>query len=181
MTAGWVVDTGPLSHFARAGWLGVLEMLAPGNVVVVPDTVQREMQRACSVYPWLSQVLTHSWIQVTPIKSGAEIEAYSRYARRLVGNDGRNTGECGVLALAEVRGLVAVVDDSAGHKAGSASGVRVRRTLGLLCDAVEDGLLTLDTVSAVADSLLQTDYRLPCPPGGFARWALDSGRIGSKE
>ena len=177
MTAGWVVDTGPLSHFARAGWLGVLQMLAPGHVVVIPDTVEREIQGACGVYPWLSQILSHSWIEVAPIKSEAEIEAYSRYARRLVGDDGRNTGECGVLALAEIHGLVAVVDDYAGHKAGSATGVRARRTLGLLCDAVADGLLTLDTVSAVADSLLQTDYRLPFPPGGFAQWAIESGRI----
>lgn len=113
--------------------------------------------------------LSRSWIEVAPVNSEAEIEGYSRYAPRLVGDDGRNTGECGVLALPEVHGLVAVVDDYAGHKAASANGIQARRTLGLLCDAVADGLLTLDTVSAVADSLLQTDYRLPFPPGGFAQ------------
>ncbi len=178
MTAEWTVDTGPLSHFARAGWLGVLQMLAPGNVILIPDTVEREIQGACGVHTWLNQVFTHNWIQVAPIQTEAEIDAYSRYARRLVGDDGRNTGECGVLALAQTHGLVAIVDDYAGYKAGSSSGVRVRRTLGLLCDAVADGLLTLDTVSAVADSLLQTHYRLPFPPGGFAQWAVESGRIG---
>ncbi len=125
MTAEWAVDTGQLSHFARAGWLGVLQMLAPGNVIVIPDTVEREIQEACGVNAWLAQILTHSWIEVAPIQSEAEIDAYSRYARRLVGDNGRNTGECGVLALAEVHGLVAVVDDHAGHKAGSANGVRV--------------------------------------------------------
>lgn len=31
----WVVDTGPLIHFAKVGWLGVLKMLAPGHRVVI--------------------------------------------------------------------------------------------------------------------------------------------------
>lgn len=178
MSPRWVVDTGPLTHFTRGGWLGVLRMLAPDNVILIPETVEREIQEACGIHAWLAETLSHSWIQVVAVASEAELEAYSRYARRLVGDDGRNTGECGVLALAEVRGLVAVVDDYAGYKAGTARGIQVRRTLGLLCDAVEVGQLNLDTVSAVVDSLLQTDYRLPIPPGGFVQWAIESGRFG---
>lgn len=42
----WVVDSGPLSHFARAGWLGVLRLLAPGNTILIPDTVEQEIRQA---------------------------------------------------------------------------------------------------------------------------------------
>jgi predicted nucleic acid-binding protein len=178
MRGNWVVDTGPLSHFARAGWLGVLPMLAPGGEITIPDTVQREIQDASGAHVWLADILHHDWIRVVTIESVSELRAYSHYARRLVGDDGRNTGECGVLALAEVHGMVAIIDDSAGYKAGTANGVSARRTLGLLCDAVENELLTLGMVSAVADSLLQTDYRLPFLPGGFAQWAAATGRLG---
>lgn len=173
----WVVDTGPLSHFARAGWLGVLRLLAPTNTILIPDLVADEIRQAPTAHAWLPQILTHPWIVITPVTTEAELLAYSRYARRLVGDDGRNTGECGVLALAETHGYVAVLDDHAAVKAATAAGVTVRRTLGLLCDAIEQGQLTLAMVSALADSLLETGYRLSLPPGGFARWAIESGRI----
>ncbi|GHJ36119.1 hypothetical protein Sm713_17280 [Streptomyces sp. TS71-3] len=48
--------------------------------------------------------------------------------------------------------------------------VKVRRTLGLLCDAIREGLLTIPLVSALADDLLKSRYRLPFEPGGFAEW-----------
>jgi len=164
MSERWVVDTGPLSHFARAGWLGVLKLLAPNNTILIPDTVEREIREASGRNAWLPRILTNPWIVVTPVRADEELRAYSRYAQRLVGDDGRNAGECGVLALAEVHRWVAVVDNYAGAKAGDAAGVTIRRTLGLLCDAVQDGLLTLQMVSAVADSLLETNYQLPFPP-----------------
>jgi hypothetical protein len=53
--------------------------------------------------------------------------------------------------------------------------VEVRRTLGLLCDAIRQGLLTVPLVSAVADDLLENSYRLPFGPGGFANWAQEEG------
>ncbi|MBK8463282.1 MAG: ImmA/IrrE family metallo-endopeptidase [Nigerium sp.] len=32
-------------YFARAGWLGVLQFLAPGNTILIPDTVERRSGR----------------------------------------------------------------------------------------------------------------------------------------
>lgn len=53
--------------------------------------------------------------------------------------------------------------------------VTARRTLGLLCDAIRQGLLTVPLVSALADDLMQDSYRLPFGPGGFAKWAAEQG------
>jgi predicted nucleic acid-binding protein len=157
--------------------LGVLRFLAPGNTIQIPETVELEIRQAPASHVWLPPILDQPWIVVTRLSGQEELLAYGRYVQRLVGDDARNTGECGVLALAEVHGHVAVVDDHAGVKAGTAAGVTVRRTLRLLCDAIEEGQLTVEMVSGVADSLLESGYRLPLPPGGFVRWALDSGRI----
>lgn len=38
----WVI-AGPLSHFAKAGWLGVLKMLAPEHRIMIPDVVDAEL------------------------------------------------------------------------------------------------------------------------------------------
>ncbi|GAA1912513.1 hypothetical protein GCM10009716_22890 [Streptomyces sodiiphilus] len=51
----------------------------------------------------------------------------------------------------------------------------VRRTLGLLCDAIREGLLTVPSVSAPADDLLASQYRLPFKHGGFAEWCEREG------
>ena len=39
-------DTGPLAHFARAGWLGVFEALVGSSHVIIPVEVVSELQRA---------------------------------------------------------------------------------------------------------------------------------------
>ena len=39
-----VLDTGPLSHFARAGWLGVLKAVVGDRQALIPDTVVGELE-----------------------------------------------------------------------------------------------------------------------------------------
>ena len=39
-------DTGPLGHFARAGWLGVLKSLVSSSHVIIPVEVVSELQKA---------------------------------------------------------------------------------------------------------------------------------------
>jgi predicted nucleic acid-binding protein len=121
-------------------------------------------------------VLDAGWIEVLPLEGEEQLAAFVHYERRLVGPDRRNLGECGVLALAEtLPGAQAVVDDRVAYLAGRERGVVARRTLGLLCEAIREGLLTVPLVSALADGLLHDEYRLPFDPGGFAKWAADQG------
>ncbi|SFD27567.1 hypothetical protein [Streptomyces aidingensis] len=171
----YVLDTGPLSHFARAQWLGVLKTILKGHPVLIPDVVAEELRNGTGQYHHLRCVLDAEWIETVTLETPAQLAAFVRYERRLVGPDGRNLGECGVLALAESRpGAVAVLDDRVAVQAARGR-VTVRRTLGLLCDAIRAGLLTVPLVSAMADDLLRTEYRLPFPPGGFAAWCAREG------
>lgn len=177
----WVVDTGPLIHFAKAGWLGVLKMLAPGHRVVIPDVVEKELRQGSYKYPILEHVLSEEWVKCRSLSSTDEMNAFSFYAQRLMGTEGRNAGECAVLALAQVnRAWVAIVDDAEAVKAAGDAPegkVPVRRTLALLCDAVRAGHLTKEMVSEVADDLARTHYRVPFEPGGFVRWAEENGAL----
>lgn len=172
----YVLDTGPLSHFARSQWFGVLKAVLHGGRVVIPDVVADELRNGVSQYPHLRVVLDADWIESVALDTEEQLKAFAFYTERLVGPDGRNAGECGVLALAEtIPSSIAVVDDRVAVNAAKVRHVKVRRTLGLLCEAIHKELLTVPLVSALADDLLANDYRLPFHPGGFARWAEQQG------
>ena len=113
------------------------------------------------------------WIEIRELSSERELKLFGEFSKLLVKGD-RNVGEAGVLALAKVVAGTAVVDDSAGRKAAITHHVDLRPTLALLCDAIHAELLTVKLVSALADDLLATEYRLPFKRGRFEQWATDN-------
>ena len=171
-----VFDTGPLSHFARQNWLGVLKAVVGHRRALIPDVVVAELVVGAKVDRRLLDVLDAKWIEHRPLVSDEEVAAFAKFAALLVKGT-RNRGEAGVLALASVVNGVAVVDDGAGRRAADHYGVAKRPTLALLCEAIQSGLLTVQLVSALADDLLATDYRLPFGAGGFEAWAKDQGQL----
>lgn len=176
--SAYVLDTGPLSHFARAQWLGVLKIVLKDHRALIPDVVAEELRNGSEQHYHLHSVLDADWITTVPLESPDQLAAFVHYERQLVGPSGRNIGECGVLALAEtLPDAVAVVDDRVAAEASRGRPVTLRRTLGLLCDAIRAGLLTVPLVSALADDLLESQYRLPFKPGGFAEWCDREGLV----
>jgi predicted nucleic acid-binding protein len=176
LTEALVFDTGPLSHFAEAGWLKILEALAGDRPVLIPEVVRVEIAEATYIHPFLDQVLEADWIKTDRSDDVELLVAQARYTRRLaIGT--KNLGECGVLALAEVRQHVAIVDDRVAREVGKEYNVQIKGTLALLCEGVRHGLLTVPLVSKIADDLLATEYRLPVRPGQFEAWAGEQGLI----
>lgn len=172
----YVLDTSPLSHFARSQWLGALKMILSEGRVLIPDIVEDELRRGAVERHYLQAVLDAEWIEVVPLDTPAQMSAFAYYETRLVGSGTRNIGECGVLALAETTtNAIAIIDDRVARNAAKARNIEVRGTLALLCDAIRQERLTVAMVSALADDLLQNSYRLPFGPGGFAKWAADQG------
>jgi predicted nucleic acid-binding protein len=112
----FVVDTGPLSHLAKAGWLSILRSIAGGSTVVIPDAVETELRQGLHGHPHLQLVLDADWIGTRVLSTDPELTAFGRYAGRLVVGS-RNVGEAAVLAYAEVHGATAIIDDGAGRKA----------------------------------------------------------------
>lgn len=171
-----VLDTGPLSHFARQGWLGVLKAVVGDRRAIVPDVVVAELQQGATMDSRLQTVIDATWIARHTLESPEELREFARFSALLVKGN-RNIGEAGALALAVCVGGTVVIDDGAGRKAAEDHGVLLKPTLALLCEAIRGGLLTVQLVSSLADDLLADKYRLPFGPGGFARWARDLGQL----
>lgn len=174
----WLVfDTGPLSHFAKEGWLGMLRLVVGDErMAVMPDVVADELRSGAAGRAHLQTILDASWIEERCLTSGAELEAFATFSSLLVAR-GRNRGEAGVLALAKANSATAIIDDGPARKAARTHHVAHRGTLGLLCDTVRAGHATVPLISTIADHLLEGEYRLPFRPGGFEEWASDIGLI----
>jgi predicted nucleic acid-binding protein len=168
-----VFDTGPLVHFAIEGRLGVLKAVVGPGTAVIPDPVCAELQSFAAKDARVAAALSQPWLVHRPLQTDAEIRAFAKFSALLVHRD-RNHGEAGVLALASCTGWRAVIDDLAGRKAASRAGIRLSGTMALMYEAVQGGLLTMRLVSALADDLLNGEYRLPFPPGGFEKWAREN-------
>ncbi len=171
-----VFDTGPLRHFAINGWLEVLHFIASDRAVLIPESVEQELKRQVHELPELGQVLNASWITVDRSDDIDFLSAFARYADRLV-VDTRNRGECGVLALGEVRGFEVVLDDAVARTIAQENDIQLTATLPLLCTAIRVGKLTVPLVSQIADDLFIGEYFLPFGPGGFRQWALEQDLI----
>lgn len=171
-----VFDTGPLSHFAKENWLGVLKAVVGARRAVIPDVVVGELEEGSVRDSRLNAVLGATWLERIPLESDEEIRAFAHFASLLVRGK-HNRGEAAVLALASTIGGVAVIDDAAARKAAEDHGVPKRPTLALLCEAVRAGLLSIGLVSALADDLIASDYHLPFRTGDFERWAIENGLV----
>lgn len=171
-----VFDTGPLCSFAQQNWLGVLKAVVGERTAVIPDVVVDELRVGATRDSRIQAVLDSPWIETWELRTEEEISAFAGFSQFLVRGD-HNRGEAAVLALASTAGGVAVIDDGAARKAAQSHSVTYKPTLALLCEAIRCGLLTVQLVSALADDLLVTQYRLPFGPGGFAKWAADNGQL----
>ncbi|MEU3221880.1 hypothetical protein ABZ695_01810 [Streptomyces sp. NPDC006976] len=172
----WVFDTGPLRHFAAQGWLGVLRFLAGDRRVYIPSAVQRELYNAADQIPAVRQVVEADWIHVHSSESMEYVGAFSRYHDRLVA-DGKNVGECEVLAMGKIYGCEIVVDDAAPRRIAEEEGIRVTATVPILCDAIREQKLTTVMVEELADNLLEGKYYLPFGSGGFRQHVLEHGLL----
>jgi predicted nucleic acid-binding protein len=172
-----VFDDGPLSHFAEAGWLGLLKTWAGARTAWLPETVRRELGWGVDAYPHLRAVLEAPWLVQRVLDSATETALFGVYSSRLLGPNNENLGECGVLALAEAHNAVAVIDDRKARIIAKERKVNVTTTVSVLCDLVNDRALALDTAAEVADALLETEYRLPFKPGEFKMWVIREGMI----
>jgi predicted nucleic acid-binding protein len=171
-----VFDTGPLSHFARSEWLGVLKAMTAPYTVVIPDMVEEELRTGAARDARLRAVLDAPWVERVELRSSDELHWFAQFSERLVVRE-RNLGETAVLAYAKANMVTAVLDDGAARRIARDFDIARRPTLSLLCEAVRQGLLTIKLVSALADDLIATQYHLPFPPGGFEGWASDNGML----
>jgi predicted nucleic acid-binding protein len=172
-----VFDNTPLSHFARANSLGVLERLTSGFRRVAPAEVIRELIAGVPQHPSLSAAIGLPWLEIVELDEVAEVVAFARYKAELGGGVERNNGESAVLAWSSVHGAVALIDERAGTRCARRDNIEVHGTMWLITNAFRDGLLTKPAATKMVDLLAATDMALPTDGAGFFTWAHEEGLL----
>lgn len=171
-----IFNTSPLSHFARAGRLALLDRLTAAYRRVVPQAVLGELRAGELAHPPLADVGNADWLEIVACDGLAELRAFAHYVR-VLGAGERDIGEASVLAWAEVNGGIAVIDERAGTQAAQVRGVTVHGTLWLIANGLNAGDLLLPEAERLVDQLRSTDARLPCSGAEFFEWAKAQGLL----
>jgi predicted nucleic acid-binding protein len=172
-----VFDNTPLSHFARAGALPVLESLTASFRRITPSEVIRELIRGTSQHPALAAAISLPWIEIAELTDVEEIVAFARYKAELGGGTERNNGEAATLAWTSVHGGIAIIDERAGTRAARRDSIDVHGTLWLITNAIRSGKLPEDQAVNMIDQLAATDMALPTDGAGFLAWAHEEGLL----
>ncbi|WP_068396930.1 hypothetical protein [Kribbia dieselivorans] len=174
----WVTDTSVYTHLCRAGHVEILERLAPGGVVLVPDDVRVEIENGRDRHPNIPDPSSTAWAQVTVL---TEDEVWTQLAVKaaLAGGPEQHLGECAVIACAKHRGYTALMDDREAITQAEVHKVQWHDTLWLVIEAH----LTLpgynrDHTIRVVDDLLDTGMYLPFDSGeSVFTWAYQEGLL----
>ena len=172
-----IFDNTPLSHFARAGRLSILEEIANPYQCIMPVQVQNEILAGVTAIPDLADVLKAQWLQPVDLSGIDELAAFARYKTQLGGGSRTNIGEAAVLAWAAVHGGVAIIDERAASRIARRDGIRVHNTLWLVVQGVRQGDLDRSTAETLVDELRATDMRLPTDGKGLFAWAYEQGLL----
>jgi predicted nucleic acid-binding protein len=169
-----VLDSSPLSCFAKAKQLPMLELLTGGYVRVTTRAVLDELRQGVRDHPEIAEVEELSWLQVEPLDSLAELRIFAAYSA-IFGNGPRDIGEATVLAWAEAHGATAMTDDQVAVQAAQSRGVAVVRTLALVARGVHKDVLTRERAESLVEELLRAGARFPLGLGQFVEWAARQG------
>ena len=171
-----ILNNSPLSHFARAGKLAVLEKLTQHQSRHVARAVLDEIRNGIGEHPELQSVLDAEWIQEEPVSSLEELRVFADYVR-VLGSGPRGIGESSTLAWAEVNGATAIVDERAGTRRGRERGVSVHGSLWLIVEGFRADLLSASDAQALVDDLRDTQAWFPCDGATFFEWAESNGLL----
>jgi predicted nucleic acid-binding protein len=172
-----VFDNTPLSHFARAGALPVLENITAAFQRIAPAEVIQELIRGISMHPTLAAAVSLPWMNIVELTAVPEIVAFARYKAELGGGVERNNGEAAVLAWASVHGGTVIIDERAGTRAARRDNIKVHGTLWFVTNAIRSGKLSEAEAITIIDQLAATDMALPTDGAGFLAWAHTEGLL----
>lgn len=176
--ATWVTDTSVYTHLSRAGHLDLLHEVAPGGVIVVPNDVNTEIQAGRDRHTGITDPATTTWAQVT-VLTDDEVDTQLEVKAALGGGPFQHLGECAVIACAQHRGHVALLDDQAAIVQADARAVPNHTTLWLVVEAYTT-VFQFDRNRAieVVDDLIGTDMYLPFSSGqSLFAWAYEKGYL----
>lgn len=172
----WVMDTSTYTHLCRAGHASIIEKLAPGGVVVIPNEVSEEIEDGRQRYSDIPSVFSLSWAKLT-ILTDEEVLTHLQLKAAMGGKPREHLGECAVIACSYHRDGTAVIDERAAVEQARQLGVSTIDTMWLVIEAYKT-LYDCDRTVAVkmVDDLLGTGMYLPLKSGeSVISWAYEEG------
>ncbi len=174
------MDTSTFTHFCRAGHQDILRRLAPGGLILIPDTVYSEVENGRDRGYAIPSIAELSWVELgvlTTEETNSQLRIKIDIPSKKGDSPRKNLGECAVLACAIHRNMVAVIDDSAARAQARQRGVRFVTSMWIIAAAYK----YLDDVdSAVAERIYEdlrsTGMRLPMV-GSIIGWAYEIGLL----
>lgn len=173
----WVMDTSTFTHFSRAGHEDVLRRLAPQGLVLIPDTVNTEIEAGIEAGYDITSPRTLDWVEIGVLTPDEEwTQQFIKVDMPSGKNDPpeKNLGECAVLACAKHRGMIAVIDDGDARAQASARELPYVGTIWIIAEAHKQ-LDDID-VEQLYQALLDTDMHLP-HADSFVGWAQKKGLL----
>jgi predicted nucleic acid-binding protein len=174
----WVIDTSAYTHLCRAGHADILQTLAPGGIILVPDDVDTEIKQGQELYPEIPSVGDASWAELAVL---TETEAFTQLTVKAAmgGGPTQHLGECAVIACAQHRNLIALLDERAAIAQARARDVKWHDTLWIVVEAYAT-TLSYDRARAarIVDDLIRTGMYLPIKSGeSLFTWAYQEGLL----
>lgn len=169
---GWVIDTSTYTHLSRAGHGDLIGQLAPGRVALVPDEVNSEIEDGRHAYSGIPPVVDTARVELV-VLSEEEVWTMLAAKAQLAGGPREHLGECAVIACAQHRNLIAVLDDRQAIAQADVLGVRSVDTLWIVVEAYKS-IFRRDRnhASQVVNDLLGTGMYLPVSSGeSLFTWA----------
>lgn len=139
MTIVAVTDTGPLIHLAEIGAIRLLDLV---DELCVPDTVYRELEAG-----GLPRGFEH--VEFSLVETKGELED----------SEGLDPGEAAALQVAMDRGAMLLTDDLAARERGTAHGVEVHGSIGIVALGYSQGRLDRNEAASLMRKL-QHESRL---------------------
>lgn len=143
----WVMDTSTFTHFLRAGRGSVLQRLAPAGLILIPDTVNAEVETGRDLGYDIPTIASLPWVELgvlTPAEGDTQL--LIKVEMPSPDDPRKNLRECAVLACAEHRSMIAVIDDGDARTQARARGLRFVTSMWIIAEAYR----VLDDVDAEA-------------------------------
>ncbi|WP_160049304.1 hypothetical protein [Nocardiopsis sp. JB363] len=173
-----MMDTSTYTHLCRAGHQEIIEKLAPGGVVLVPNEVNSEIERGRERHANIPPVAAVHWAEIAVL---TEVEVWSQLqVKAQMGGDlSEHLGECAVIACARHRDMVAILDERAAVAQARRFQVTTRDTLWIVIEAYKVLFgRDRDLTARVVDDLLTTGMYLPVSSGeSVLSWAYEQGLL----
>lgn len=131
------MDTSTFTHFCRAHRHDILRRLAPQGLILIPDAVSAEVRAGRESDYEIPDLATLPWVEVGVLTPAEEhTQLLIKVDMPSASNDGpaKNLGECAVLACAQHRGMVAVIDDSDARSQARARGLRFVTSMWIIAE-----------------------------------------------